>query len=219
MHNPVFLSLFYATLLVAFSPHHSAKSSILQTLYMLFPGSSGLRIASPSCKYVTLLKQRRGFRSTNSLFLNRYLFDPCELNDFHTNLQQQQTIASSAFVKVPTVTLPATDYRAVHAAKILGVHNGDTIRAGIVIDQQLPVPIDASYSRDQVEHQHHPAAGLITDHGVITWIPEGKIKKPQPTKNGEPPGSLLIRLEKFSSHISIRLFLVTTIFRRRWIHK
>eukprot|EP00574_Skeletonema_japonicum_P010109 CAMPEP_0201723172 /NCGR_PEP_ID=MMETSP0593-20130828/7307_1 /ASSEMBLY_ACC=CAM_ASM_000672 /TAXON_ID=267983 /ORGANISM="Skeletonema japonicum, Strain CCMP2506" /LENGTH=281 /DNA_ID=CAMNT_0048214241 /DNA_START=405 /DNA_END=1246 /DNA_ORIENTATION=- len=79
-----------------------------------------------------------------------------------------------------TVTLPKDDYRTVHIAKILGLHNGDSLRAGTVIN-----PSDEE--RDEF-------AGLLTDDATITWLPEGKIKKAEPTKNGDPPGSLCISI-------------------------
>ena len=35
---------------------------------------------------------------------------------------------------------------------------------------------------------------MITDEATITWLPEGKVKKAEPTKNGDPPGSLRIEI-------------------------
>ena len=78
-----------------------------------------------------------------------------------------------------SVLLPKDDYRTIHAAKILGVGNGDTIRAGIVMDLNNP---------------HQPLAGLKTDAASVEWIPEGKVKKAEVLKNGDPPGSLLVKL-------------------------
>ena len=101
--------------------------------------------------------QKRQYRSSSKLLLNRFLFDESEV-DF------------SEGSAAPTVTLNAGDYRTVHAAKVLGLQNGDVLRAGIV-------------------------DGQTTDSAAITWLPEGKIKKAQPTKNGDPPGSLLITLQ------------------------
>lgn len=37
--------------------------------------------------------------------------------------------------------------------------------------------------------------GLLTDSAIIEWIPEGKVKKAEPLRNGNPPGSIRIRLE------------------------
>lgn len=135
----------------------------------------------------TKLRQIRGYHATKSLFLNRFLFDPYELD------------GRSSQSAVPTATLPATDYRTIHAAKVLGLMNGDKIRAGIILDQQLFIEPRKNYTTIFHEynsnHTHHPSAGLVTDCAVITWIPEGKIKTPSPTKSGEPPGSLRIQLD------------------------
>ena len=43
--------------------------------------------------------------------------------------------------------------------------------------------------------------GMVTDEASVTWIPEGKIKKAQPTKNGDPPGSLKITLHSLTPHV------------------
>jgi hypothetical protein len=104
---------------------------------------------------------RSCFHSSTVCHLNRFLFDPNELDDTTDGTM--------------TATLPKDDYRTIHAAKILKLHNGDTIRAGLV-------------SCD--EHN-----GLTTDEAVIEWIPEGKVKKAEPLGNGNPPGSIRIRLE------------------------
>ena len=98
----------------------------------------------------------RSIHKSFALYLNRFLFDVSEVN-------------TDTDDKIPTVTLPIGDYRTVHAAKILGLHNGDRLRAGIV-------------------------NGEVTDSATVTWIPEGKIKKAEPTKNGDPPGSLVVTL-------------------------
>ena len=73
-----------------------------------------------------------------------------------------------------TVTLPKDDYRTVHAARILDLSDGDTVRAGIVSCK---------------DHN-----GLLTDEAVVQWIPEGK-KKP----NKDPIGSLQFRLGSLES--------------------
>ena len=77
------------------------------------------------------------------------------------------------------MTLPKDYYRTIHIAKILGLHNVDSLRAGTVIN-----PSD----------EEDEFAGLLTDDATITWLPEGKIKKAEPTKNGDPPGSLCISI-------------------------
>eukprot|EP00986_Skeletonema_menzelii_P000320 scaffold91_cov143-Skeletonema_menzelii.AAC.27 len=79
-----------------------------------------------------------------------------------------------------TVTLPKDDYRTVHIAKILGLKNGDSVRAGTVLNTS--------------DEERDKFAGLLTDDATITWLPEGKIKKAEPTKNGDSPGSLCISI-------------------------
>ncbi|KAL7547909.1 hypothetical protein ACHAWF_011179, partial [Thalassiosira exigua] len=111
------------------------------------------------------LRGQRFFHRTGSLSLNRILFDTDEAE------------ASTNDAHLATVTLPKDDYRTIHVAKILGLHNGDTLRAGSV----------RSSGDDD-----NDLAGLLTDDATIEWLPEGKIKKAQPTKNGDPPGSLRI---------------------------
>jgi len=105
---------------------------------------------------------RSAFHSSTECRLNRFLIDTSEVD-------------TSASDGVPTATLPKDDYRTIHAAKTLGLHNGDTVRAGLV-----------SCS----EHN-----GLTTDKAVIEWLPEGNVKKAEPLGNGNPPGSLRIRME------------------------
>ena len=104
------------------------------------------------------------FHSTTICHLNRFLFDPSEVSS-----------------ETKSVLLPKDDYRTIHAAKILGVGNGDTIRAGVVMDLNNP---------------HQPLAGLKTDAASVEWIPEGKVKKAEVLKNGDPPGSLLVKLDR-----------------------
>jgi len=93
------------------------------------------------------------FHASTACRLNRFLFDPSELEDDQV-----------------TIILPKDDFRTVHAAKILGLRNGDTVRAGLVRQE------------------------LLTDTATIQWIPEGKVKKAEPLGNGDPPGSLQISL-------------------------
>jgi RsmE family RNA methyltransferase len=98
--------------------------------------------------------------------LNRFLFDPEEVKYDASN--------SSSILIVPTARLPKDDYRTIHAAKVLNLQNGDSIRAGIV-------------GSDECQ-------GLWTDDAIIEWVPESPVKKPEPLKNGNPPGSLIVRL-------------------------
>jgi len=118
------------------------------------------------------------FHQTTALNLNRFLFDASEVDE------------ESESLDIPTITLPKDDYRTVHAAKVLGLHNGDSLRAGIVQDAN----INNSTSRPSIIGEESEYSGLITDDATIEWLPEGKIKKAQPTKNGDPPGSLQITL-------------------------
>ena len=111
----------------------------------------------------------RNFHATTTLHLNRFLFDPNELD-------------ASLTAEQPSVTVAKDDYRTIHAAKILGLHNGDTVRAGVVRDAVEPT--DGS----------SPYAGLVTDEATVQWVPEGRVKKAEPLGNGNPPGSLRITL-------------------------
>lgn len=117
----------------------------------------------------------RYFHKTGSLHLNRILFDTSEIDKEEVSSASNKSSTSSCL----TVTFPKDDYRTVHVAKILGLQNGDTLRAGSV---RSP------------DEEDNPLAGLITDNAIVTWLPEGKIKKAQPTKNGDPPGSLQISI-------------------------
>ncbi len=127
----------------------------------------------------------RQFHQTTSLNLNRFLFDPSEIDEAYSG--------DSFF---PTVTLPKNDYRTIHAAKILGLVNNQTLRAGIIKDADIHNSTSKNapslhFERTEIQSTF---SGLITDEASIQWIPEGKIKKATPTKNGEPPGSLQITL-------------------------
>jgi RsmE family RNA methyltransferase len=100
-------------------------------------------------------------------YLNRFLFDSSEIV---TNASQQHEGKDAA----PVVILPIDDYRTIHAARILSLENGDMIRSGVVSCSQ---------------HD-----GLMTDTATIQWIPEGNVKKAEPLRNGNPPGSLQVNL-------------------------
>lgn len=78
--------------------------------------------------------------------------------------------------------------------KILNLHNGDSLRAGVVQDAEIQTPQNSLNLDPKSEVWSHDFAGHITDTATIEWIPEGKIKKAEPTKNGDPPGSLQITL-------------------------
>ena len=112
--------------------------------------------------------------------LNRILFDTSEVTVKSDTSQSTSEEESDKEAPMATVTLPKDDYRTIHIAKILGLHNGDSLRAGTVINPS--------------DEERNDFAGLLTDEATITWLPEGKIKKAEPTKNGDPPGSICISL-------------------------
>ena len=138
------------------------------------------RARTPSCAFAAL---RRHFHPCTALYLNRFLFDPSADNFDYTR-------PSSSNRRIPTVTLPKEDYRTIHAAKILSLQNGDKLRAGIVSEKGTNSSTD-----------FRVYAGYITDEASVEWLPEGKIKKAQPTKNGDPPGSLRITLDSLASSL------------------
>lgn len=135
------------------------------------------------------------YHTTSTLYLNRFLFDPSEVEYEHPAAVEEGTAATAGGLRTPppttttgspsppVVVLPKDDYRTIHAAKILRLANGDTLRAGIVANAPTANTI-ATYSRN----------GSQTDRATIQWIPEGKIKKAAITKTGQPPGSLRITL-------------------------
>lgn len=123
------------------------------------------------------------YHTSTVLGLNRFLFDPSELDI--------KEVETSSIDTTPSIILPKQDYRTIHAAKILGLQNGDTLRAGIVQSSKSRRSILKPSLGIGIESQF---SGCITDEATIEWLPEGKIKKPQPTKNGDPPGSLQITL-------------------------
>ena len=151
----------------------------------------------------------RHLHQSTALRLNRFLFDPAEIDN---DVDVDSPISGS--ISPPTVTLPKQDYRTMHAAKILGLHNNDTLRAGIVQDNiiQMKTSHNNKYNQTIIDDMVPPSTqnkqmdmycGMVTDEATVTWIPEGKIKKAQPTANGEPPGSLKITLHSLIPHSHI----------------
>ena len=147
----------------------------------------------------------RLFHKSTALNLNRFLFDPLEVeeeekkddDDSISNPNIAVTATEAKEIPPLMVTLPKSDYRTIHAAKVLGLMNGDTIRAGIVKDR------DYEYNEKRsIPEIVRNYCGCITDEAEIEWIPEGKIKKAQPTKNGDPPGSLRIYLKSLRDVMS-----------------
>ncbi|KAL7518111.1 hypothetical protein ACHAWX_002972 [Stephanocyclus meneghinianus] len=146
-----------------FSCHHVASSFLLKSGQRLHPGCHQFHSSTmdASCGYP---------RKSSPLYLNRILFDSSEIDvgDAHAHNQW-----------LATVTFPKNDYRTLHIAKILGLKNGQCVRAGSVRDTSS-------------NHHNQELQGIITDEAIIQWLPEGNIKKAEPTKNGDPPGSLKI---------------------------
>ena len=148
----------------------------------------------------------RYIHKSSALYLNRFLFDPSELDD-DTPLPNDSH--GNSIPPVPVVTLPKNDYRTIHAAKTLGLQNNDTIRAGVVLDNfiELKTTFNNTYNQTvssgmipKPSLNSELYGGMITDEASITWIPEGKIKKAEPTKNGDPPGSLRITLHSLEPY-------------------
>lgn len=127
--------------------------------------------------------QPRKYHGTTICRLNRFLFSPEEAtaledgNPLDAPKNTDTTTTSSSSV----ITLPKDDYRTMHAAKILGLKNGDCIRAGLVGNSE------------------GDDAGQWTDEATIEWLPESPVKKAEVLKNGNPPGSLSIRLNNLKS--------------------
>jgi RsmE family RNA methyltransferase len=156
-----------------------SASKVHLAMMMLSLTTKRLGVSSFRLNHVTRHSRHRHYSSTTVCRLNRFLFDPSEVD------------ASINGTGAPTVTLPIDDYRTIHAASVLGVHNGDTVRAGLVSCN---------------DHK-----GLLTDEASIQWIPEGKVKKAEPLANGNPPGSLqftLDRLVEIPSGSAVRVSLL-----------
>jgi RsmE family RNA methyltransferase len=136
------------------------NETLLMLIVIMSIQTNGLWISNSSLWYPKSAK----FHSGVSCRLNRFLFD-----EFETSREVSDEVSDDI-----TVTLPMDDYRTIHAAKVLGLKNGDVIRCGIV------------------SNENH--GGLITDKATIKWIPEGKVKKAEPLGNGSPPGSLHVSL-------------------------
>ena len=153
---------------LALSKSKMQYTSITILLRRQYPSSSS-SLAFANHRHIRV--HRRHYHKSSHLQLNRILFDTSEIDEGGPSSGGKESLA--------TVTLPKDDYRTIHVAKILRLQSGDTLRAGSV---RSPNDID------------NELAGVVTDYATIQWLPEGKIKKAQPTKNGEPPGSLQISL-------------------------
>ncbi len=135
-----------------------------------FCGVTSLSLGRNVARFRVSGNQARMYQGTTVCRLNRFLFSPEEL----------ATTEDSTTTSV--VTLPKDDYRTVHAAKILGLKNGDSIRAGLVGNSE-----------------EDGSVGQWTDEATIEWIPESPVKKAEVLKNGNPPGSLAIQLNNLKS--------------------
>jgi len=132
--------------------------------------------------------------------LNRFLFDPEEIDKETVTTIDDDDDNNS--IIIPVVTLHKDDYRTIHAAKILGLQNGDTIRAGIVgcpgprNDDEYDEYGDYNPGHDinDENSSNNNHSGLLTDTATVQWIPEGKVKRAEPLGNGQPPGSLRVTL-------------------------
>lgn len=119
----------------------------------------------------------RWVHSSTCLRLNRFLFEPQEV-ELSTTIKRTSPPKTTTIASSPTVLLSKQDFRTVHAAKILKLAHGDTVRAGIVGCEGT--------------------AGQYTDDAIIEWIPEAPVKKAEVLKNGNPPGSLRIHLHNLT---------------------
>lgn len=117
-------------------------------------------------------------------YLNRFLFDPSEVQTIENDFIPK---TAGGAIHHHKVILPKDDYRTIHAAKILRLENGDTIRAGIV-------------SCD--DHD-----GLWTDNAIVEWIsPTSNVEHddngkslPQQQQQQQQHGSLSIQLWNLTS--------------------
>ena len=155
-----------------------------------FCGVASLSLGKGSIFHTTALTLRnndaRAYHVTTLCRLNRFLFSPAEVL-----MSGEETSSDPTNISGTTgvVALPKDDYRTVHAAKTLGLQNGDSIRAGIVGNGNSEG--DANSEGNNV--------GQWTDEATIEWIPEPPVKKAEVLKNGNPPGSLSITLNNLKS--------------------
>ncbi|KAL7527376.1 hypothetical protein ACHAXR_001926 [Thalassiosira sp. AJA248-18] len=169
-NRPMYCSFWLCAMLPSFviSKHYTTAAIVGHSTKRNFP----LAFANQCHLQKANKRFHRCFHRTTSLHLNRILFDTSEIDEGTPSSDDEESLA--------TVTFSKDDYRTIHVAKILSLQNGDNLRAGSV--------------RSPKEGDDQLLAGLITDDATVTWLPEGKIKKAQPTKNGDPPGSLKISI-------------------------
>ena len=117
-------------------PHAEVSTTVLRFIFIMWIGLARIRPTKAfsvssrgqqAFRHSPWTSQCHYFHSTTCLRLNRFLFDPNELDP-------QNGEGNDDEMPTPTVTIPKDDYRTIHAAKILGLRNGDTVRAGIVMD-------------------------------------------------------------------------------------
>ena len=138
---------------------------------------------------------QRKYHPTTICRLNRFLFSPEELTLLEEDEISSDEPSDQATPPRSTsgVILPKDDYRTIHAAKILGLRNGDSIRAGLVGEGDPRGVGDGSSG----------VVGQWTDEATIEWLPEPPVKKAEVLKNGNPPGSLSIRLNNLKSIVDV----------------
>mmetsp|Transcript_93766 Transcript_93766/g.190916 ORF Transcript_93766/g.190916 Transcript_93766/m.190916 type:complete len:403 (+) Transcript_93766:166-1374(+) len=162
-------------------------STTISGIYWLMAWSRFYGVASLSFGrnlplHRTTCNHGRLYHGTTLCRLNRFLFSPEEIAATTTKTGEDETASDLPDQSTDmVVTLPKDDYRTVHAAKILGLQNGDSIRAGLVGDSESG------------------NAGQWTDEATVEWLPEPPVKKAEVLKNGNPPGSLSIRLNNLKS--------------------
>ncbi|KAL3799661.1 hypothetical protein ACHAW5_004310 [Stephanodiscus triporus] len=170
----------------------------------------------------------RRFRASGPLGLNRILFDAHEIDDDDDvdcddimgrddagEEEEEDARRRRRRRPLATVTLPKDDYRTVHVAKVLGLRDGDSLRAGAVrgrrrrrsdrgrVADRVDIDIDDIDDDDDDggagevgDRRRDRLAGLLTDYASVSWLPEGRVKKAEPTRNGDPPGSLRLTIPR-----------------------
>lgn len=197
-----------AALQLPFKQTHSTPMKVITIL-----SQSSMLQFTTSFPLITTTRhaQRVSFHSTSNrrygyphksmaLYLNRILFDSSEIDTNDDVVRNDDGHLYDTSKWMATVTLPKSDYRTIHIAKILRLQNGDCVRAGSVIHSDDNDAVDNTNGAIQFEsnliRSNNNLQGLLTDQATIQWLPEGKIKKAEPTKNGEPPGSLRLYIPK-----------------------
>lgn len=164
---------------------HNCTFFVVMAAVSRFCGVASLSLGKRYIFHSTTLRRNlyRAYHGTTMCRLNRFLFSPEEvvISGGETPSDPTHEYVTSTSM----VTLAKDDYRTVHAAKVLGLRNGDFVRAGIVGKG------DGEFEAGD--------AGQWTDEATIEWIPEPPVKKAEVLKNGNPPGPLCITLNNLKS--------------------